>query len=115
MLNTFLLVTLCDKLTLSNPVKPDLLCYIASRLLAFTDHINATTVTLQPLEYALNVHPSADCVVGRYLAILGRPIRITVPAVTVAPTALVGSMIKSSNLPHSLQRGIHVCLFRVPC
>ena len=43
---------------------------------------------------------------GRYLAILGRPIRITVPAVTVAPTALVGSLIRSSNLPHSLQRGV---------
>ena len=43
---------------------------------------------------------------GRYLAILGRPIRITVPAVTVAPTALVGSLIGASNLPHSLQRGV---------
>ena len=43
---------------------------------------------------------------GRYLAILGRPIRVTVPAVTVAPTALVGSLIGSSNLPHSLQRGV---------
>ena len=43
---------------------------------------------------------------GRYLAILGKPIRITVPAVTVAPTALVGSLIRSSNLPHSLQRGV---------
>ena len=43
---------------------------------------------------------------GRYLAILGRPIRVTVPAVTVAPTALVGSLIRSSNLPHSLQRGV---------
>ena len=41
---------------------------------------------------------------GRYLALLGRPIRITVPAVTVAPPALVGSLIRSSNLPHSLQR-----------
>ena len=29
----------------------------------------------------------------RYLAILGRPIRITVAAVTVAPTALVVSLI----------------------
>ena len=45
---------------------------------------------------------------GRYLAILGRPIRITVPAVTVAPTALVGSLIRSSNLPHSLQRGVQL-------
>ena len=44
---------------------------------------------------------------GRYLALLGRPIRVTVPAVTVAPTALVGSLIRSSNLPHSLQRGVH--------
>ena len=44
---------------------------------------------------------------GRYLAILGRPIRITVLAVSVAPTALVGSLIRSSNLPHSLQRGVH--------
>ena len=44
---------------------------------------------------------------GRYLAILGRPIRIIVPAVTVVPTALVGSLIRSSNLPHSLQRGVH--------
>ena len=44
---------------------------------------------------------------GRYLAILGRPIRVTVPAVTVAPTALVGSLIWSPNLPHSLQRGVH--------
>ena len=44
---------------------------------------------------------------GRYLAILDRPIRVTVPAVTVAPTALVGSLIRSSNLPHSLQRGEH--------
>ena len=44
---------------------------------------------------------------GRYLAILGRPIRITVPSVTVAPTVLVGSLIRSSNLPHSLQRGVH--------
>ena len=43
---------------------------------------------------------------GRYLAILGRPIRITVPSVTVAPTALVGSLIRLSNLPHSLQRGV---------
>ena len=43
---------------------------------------------------------------GRYLAILGRPIRVTVPAVTVAPTALVGSLIWSPNLPHSLQRGV---------
>ena len=43
---------------------------------------------------------------GRYLAILGRPIRVTVPAVTVAPTALVGSLIRSPNLPHSLQRGV---------
>ena len=43
---------------------------------------------------------------GRYLAILGRPISITVLAVTVAPTALVGSLIMSSNLPHSLQRGV---------
>ena len=43
---------------------------------------------------------------GRYLVILGRPIRFTVPAVTVAPTALVGSLIRSSNLPHSLQRGV---------
>ena len=43
---------------------------------------------------------------GSYLAILGRPIRITVHAVTVAPTALVGSLIRSSNLPHSLQRSI---------
>ena len=43
---------------------------------------------------------------GRYLAILGRPIRATVAAVTVAPTALVGSLIRSSNLPHSLQRGV---------
>ena len=48
---------------------------------------------------------------GRYLAILGRPIRVTVPAVTVAPTALVGSLIRSSNLPHSLQRGV---LLRCP-
>ena len=45
---------------------------------------------------------------GRYLTILGRPIRVTVPAVTVAPTALVGSLIRSSNLPHSLQRGVLV-------
>ena len=45
---------------------------------------------------------------GRYLAILGRPIRVTVPAVTVAPTALVGSLIRSSNLPHSLQRGVPI-------
>ena len=45
---------------------------------------------------------------GRYLAILGRPIRVTVPAVTVAPTALVGSLIRSSNLPHSLKRGVHM-------
>ena len=45
---------------------------------------------------------------GRYLAILGRPIRITVPSVTVAPTVLVGSLIRSSNLPHSLQRGVPV-------
>ena len=44
---------------------------------------------------------------GRYLAIFGRPIRVTVPAVTVVPTALVGSLIRSSNLPHSLQRGVH--------
>ena len=44
---------------------------------------------------------------GRYLAILGRPIRVTVPSVTVAPTALVGSLIRSSNLPHSLQRRVH--------
>ena len=44
---------------------------------------------------------------GRYLALLGRPIRITIPAVTVAPTALVGSLIRLSNLPHSLQRGVH--------
>ena len=44
---------------------------------------------------------------GRYLAILGRPIKIIVPAVTVAPTVLVGSLIRSSNLPHSLQRGVH--------
>ena len=44
---------------------------------------------------------------GRYLALPGRPIRVTVPAVTVAPTALVGSLIRSSNLPHSLQRGVH--------
>ena len=43
---------------------------------------------------------------GRYLTLLGRPIRVTVPAVTVAPTALVGSLIRSSNLPHSLQRGV---------
>ena len=43
---------------------------------------------------------------GRYLAILGKPIRITVPSVTVAPTALVGSLIRSSNLPHSVQRGV---------
>ena len=43
---------------------------------------------------------------GRYLAILGRPIRVTVPAVTVAPTTLVGSLIRSSNLPHSMQRGV---------
>ena len=28
------------------------------------------------------------------------------PAVTVAPTTLVGSLIRSSNLPHSLQRGV---------
>ena len=58
---------------------------------------------------------------GRYLAILGRPIRVTVPAMAVTPTALVGSLIRSSNLPHSLQRGVlrrqgrerdtdHVCL-----
>ena len=45
---------------------------------------------------------------GRYLALLGRPIRVTVPAVTVASMALVGSLIRSSNLPHSLQRGVHV-------
>ena len=52
---------------------------------------------------------------GRYLAILGRPIRVTVPAVTVAPTALVGSLIRSSNLPHSLQRGVHLyCAFVRP-
>ena len=44
---------------------------------------------------------------GRYLAILGRPIRTTVPSVTVAPMALVGSLIRSSKLPHSLQRGVH--------
>ena len=44
---------------------------------------------------------------GRYLAILGTPIRVTVPAVTVAPTVLVGSLIRSSNLPHSMQRGVH--------
>ena len=44
--------------------------------------------------------------VGRYLAILGRAIRITIPSVTVAPTALVDSLIRSSNLPHSLQRGV---------
>ena len=43
---------------------------------------------------------------GRYLAPLGRRIRVTVPAVTVAPTALLGSLIRSSNLPHSLQRGV---------
>ena len=43
---------------------------------------------------------------GRYLAILGRPIRITVPSVTVAPTVLVGSLIRSPNLPHSLQRDV---------
>ena len=43
---------------------------------------------------------------GRCLAIPGSPIRITVPAVTIAPTALVGSLIRSSNLPHSLQRGV---------
>ena len=34
--------------------------------------------------------------------------KITVPAVTVTPTTLVGSLIRSSNLPHSLQRGVHV-------
>ena len=45
---------------------------------------------------------------GRYLTLLGRPIRVTVPAVTVAPTALVGSLIRSSNLPRSLQRGVHM-------
>ena len=44
---------------------------------------------------------------GRYLAILSRPIKITVPSVTVVPTAMVGSLIRSSNLPHSLQRGVH--------
>ena len=43
---------------------------------------------------------------GRYLAILGRLIRVTVPAVIVAPTALIGSLIRSSNLPHGLQRGV---------
>ena len=50
---------------------------------------------------------------GRYLAILGRPKRVTIPAVTVAPTALVGSLIRSSNLPHSLQRGVHT--YVSPC
>ena len=45
---------------------------------------------------------------GCYLAILGRSIRITVPVVTVVPTALVGSLIRSSNLPHSLQGGVHL-------
>ena len=45
---------------------------------------------------------------GRYLAILGKLIMITVPAVTVAPTALVGSLIRSSNLLHSLQSGVHI-------
>ena len=49
---------------------------------------------------------------GRYLAILGRPIRVTVPAVTVAPTALVGSLMRSSNLPHSLQRGVRLAAAR---
>ena len=39
------------------------------------------------------------------------PIRVTVPAVTVAPTALVGSLIRSSNLPHSLQRGVHAYIW----
>ena len=47
---------------------------------------------------------------GRYLALLGRSIRVTVPAVTVAPTAMVGSLIRSSNLPHSLQRGVQSLL-----
>ena len=48
---------------------------------------------------------------GRYLVIPGRPIRIRVPAVTRPPTALVGSLIRSSNLPHSLQRGVHVYVY----
>ena len=52
---------------------------------------------------------------GRYLAILGRPIRVTVPAVTVAQTALVGSLIRSSNLPHSLQRGVHIAVQMYDC
>ena len=52
---------------------------------------------------------------GRCLAILGRSIRITVPAVTVAPTALVGSLIRSSNLPHSLQRGVPTSVRLQPC
>ena len=51
---------------------------------------------------------------GRYMGILGRPIGTTVPAVTVAPTTLVGSLIRSSNLPHSLQRGVHTSIRYVP-
>ena len=55
----------------------------------------------------MHVHTPVCRLCGRYLAILGKPIRITVPAVTVAPTALVGSLIRASNLPHSLRRGVH--------
>ena len=36
------------------------------------------------------------------------------PAVTVAPTTLVGSLIRSFNLPHSLQGAVHNDLTRAP-
>ena len=55
------------------------------------------------------VHPSAYSTWP-----LGRPIRVTVPSVTVAPTALVGSLIRSSNLPHSLQRGVQCTMYIPP-
>ena len=44
---------------------------------------------------------------GRYLALLGRPIRVTVPAVTVAPTALVGSLISRPTY-HTVCRGVYI-------
>ena len=47
---------------------------------------------------------------GRYLVLLAKPIRVIRPAVTATPMAPLGSPIRSSNLPRSLQRGVPTCL-----
>ena len=59
------------------------------------------------LNFSIHIGTPVCRLCGRYLAILGRPIRITVPSITVAPAALVGSLIGRPTY-HTVCRGVYL-------